>query len=48
MRWFQTSVLEYKYQLKKIFNSCSISGQKAASMSILQNNTTTSPDAFDS
>lgn len=46
MRQCQTSILEYKYQLKKVFNDCSVLGQKTASISILQNNTITSHDTF--
>lgn len=47
MKQCQTSILEYKYQLKKIFNDCSVLGQKTASISILQNNTIISHDTFD-
>lgn len=47
VRWCRTSVLEYEQQLKKIFGRRAASGQKAASISTLRNNTTTSNDVFD-
>ncbi len=47
MRWCRTGVLEYEHQMEKIFGGRSALGQKAASMSTLRNNTTTSNDVFD-
>lgn len=47
VRWCRTSVLEYEQQLEKIFGARAASGEKAASISTLRNNTTTSNDVFD-
>lgn len=47
VRWCQTHVLEYEQQLEKIFGGRAASGEKAASISTLRNNTTTSNDVFD-
>lgn len=46
VRWCRTNVLEYE-QLEKIFGGRAASGEKAASISTLRNNTTTSNDMFD-
>ena len=48
MKWCRTHILEYKHQLKKIFGGRAAFGEKAASMSMLQNNTNTSNNVFDS
>ena len=47
MRWCRTHVLEYEQQLEKIFGGRAAFGEKAVSISILRNNTTTSNDVFD-
>lgn len=47
MKWCRTHVLEYEHQIEKIFGGRAASGEKAASLSTLRNNTTTSNDVFD-
>ncbi len=47
VKWCRIYVLEYEHQLEKIFGGRAASGEKAASMSTLRNNTTTSNDVFD-